>query len=140
MINVNPKLMYKFGKTNSEDVLERFDPDKHTQRAWRNIPLGRDYNIKVLWSMWVSKERAVKAEEWFKTRYPKRFFTLTPYNGITECRNWIKEESYMFTELLDKYYPKTPEYWREIATLRRDGNLEKYHDKVYFIMLTRKPK
>ena len=132
--------MYKFGKTNSEDVLERFDPSNHVQRAWRNIPLGRDYNVKVLWSMWVTKERAVKAEEWFKTKFPKKFFSLTPYNGITECRDWIKEESYMFTQLLDKYYPKTPEYWREIATLRRDGNLEKYHDKVYFIMLTRKNK
>jgi hypothetical protein len=140
MRDVNPKLMYKFGRTNSEDILERYDPEIHVQRGWRNIPLGRDYNVKVLWSMWVSKERAVKAEEWFKKTYPKRFFALAPYNGITECRNWSQEESYYFTSLLDKYYPKTPEYWREIATLRKEGNLQKYHDKVYFIMLTRKNK
>ncbi len=140
MINVNPQRMYKFGKTNSEDVLERYDPEIHVQRGWRNIPLGRDYDVKVLWSMWVSKERAIKAEEWFRTKYPKKFFSLSPYNGITECRDWTKEESYFFTQLLDKYYPKTPEYWREIATLRKEGNLERYHDKVYFIMLTRKHK
>lgn len=140
MINVNPKLMYKFGKTNSEDILERFDPENHVQRAWRNIPLGRDYNITPLWSMWVTKERAAKAEEWFKKNYPKKFFSLTPYNGITECRDWTQEESRYFTTLLNNYYPKTPEYWEEIARLRREGNLQSYHDKVYFIMLTRKNK
>lgn len=132
--------MYKFGKTNSEDVLERYDPEVHKQRSWRNIPLGRDYNIKVLWSMWVSKGRAIKAEEWFKNTFPKKFFTLTPYNGITECRDWIKEESYLFTELLNKHYPKTPEYWEEVAKLKREGTLKSTHDKVYFIMLTRKNK
>lgn len=130
--------MYKFGKTNSEDVLERYDPEKHTQRGWRNIPLGRDYNIKVLWSMWVTKERAILAENWFKRTHPKNFFTLTPYNGITECRNWSQEESYYFTTLLNKHYPKTPEYWEEIAKLRREGTLKKQYDKVYFIMLTKK--
>lgn len=140
MINTNPKLLYKFGKTNSEDVLERFDPDNHVQRAWRNIPLGRDYNVKVLWSMWISKERAVKAEEWFKTKFPRKFFSLTPYNGITECRDWIENESRFFMDILHKYYPKTPEYWSEVARLRKEGNLQKYHDKIYFIMLTRKTK
>ena len=140
MINVNPKLLYKFGKTNSEDVLERFDPDNHVQRAWRNIPLGRDYNVKVLWSMWISKERAVKAEEWFKTKFPRKFFSLTPYNGITECRDWTENESRFFTDILHKHYPKTPEYWSEVARLRKEGNLQKYHDKIYFIMLTRKTK
>lgn len=132
--------MYKFGKTNSEDVLERYDPEIHKQRGWRNIPLGRDYNIRVLWSMWVSKDRAIKAEKWFKNTFPKKFFMLTSYNGITECRDWIQEESYLFTELLDKYYPKTPEYWEEIAKLKREGTLKSTHDKVYFIMLTRKTK
>ena len=140
MINVNPKLLYKFGKTNSEDVLERYDPEKHKQRAWRNIPLGRDYNVKVLWSMWVPKERAVKAEQWFKYKHPKRFFSLTSYNGITECRDWSEEESRFFTSLLFKHYPKTPEYWEEIDKLKREGTLRSTHDKVYFIMLTRKTK
>lgn len=138
MINVNPYRMYKFGKTNSEDVLERYDPERHMQLGWRNIPLGKDYNVKVLWSMWVAKERAVKAEDWFKKTYPKKFFSLTPYNGITECRDWTESESRFFTSLLDKYYPKTPEYWTEIARLREEGTLKQYHDKVYFIMLTKK--
>ena len=140
MINVNPQRMYKFGKTNSEDVLERYDPEIHRQRGWRSIPLGRDYDVKVLWSMWVSKGRAIKAEEWFRKNYPKKFFSVCSYNGITECRDWSQEESYFFTSLLDKYYPKTPEYWEEVAKLRKEGTLKSTHDKVYFIMLTRKNK
>ena len=140
MFKINPQRMYKFGKTNSEDVLERYDPERHKQLSWRNIPLGRDYDIKVLWSMWVIKERADKAEKWFKRTYPKKFYSLALYNGITECRDWSQEESYFFTALLEKHYPKTPEYWREIDRLRKEGTLQQYHDKVYFIMLTRKNK
>lgn len=138
MFKVNPSRMYKFGKTNSEDVLERYDEAIHMQRNWRNIPLGRDYDIKVLWSMWVTKDRAIKAEQWFKEKYPKKFYSLSLYNGITECRNWSQEESYFFTSLLDKYFPKTPVYWKEIDKLRKEGTLQSTHDKVYFIMLTKK--
>ena len=130
--------MYKFGKTNSEDVLERYDINVHTERNWRNVPLGRDYDIRVLWSMWISKERAIKAEAWFKNTFPKKFYSLTSYNGITECRTFGQEESYYLTSLLDKHYPKTPEYWTEIAKLRDEGTLRSTHDKIYFIMLTKK--
>lgn len=138
MFKINPYRMYKFGRTNSEDVLERYDPIVHTNRGWRNIPLGKDYDIKVLWSMWIPKDRAVKAEQWFKENYPKEFYSLSLYNGITECRNWSQEESYYFTSLLDKYYPKTPEYWTEVARLREQDALKSTCDKIYFIMLNKK--
>ena len=140
MFKIDPYRMYKFGKTNSDDVLERYDPDVHTKRAWRNVPLGRDYDVMVLWSMWVTKERAVKAEDWFKRTYPKKFYSLSLYNGITECRNWSQEESYYFSTLLEKHYPKTSKYWQEIGKLKKEGTLKSTHDKVYFIMLTRKNK
>lgn len=138
MFKINPYRMYKFGKTNSEDVLERYDPEKHKKLAWRNIALGRDYDVRVLWSMWVPKERAIVAEAWFKRTHPKKFYSLTSYNGITECRNWSQEESYYFSSLLEKHYPKTPEYWEEVARLKKEGTLKSTHDKVYFIMLTKK--
>jgi len=138
MININPYRMYKFGKTNSEDVLERYDPEVHKSRRWRKIPLGRDYDIKVLWSMWIVKDRATKAEAWLRDTYPKQFYCLTPYNGITECRTWTVEESYFFTSLLNKHYPKTPKYWEEVSKLKQEGTLQTTHDKIYFIMLTKK--
>lgn len=130
--------MYKFGKTNSEDVLERYDPEVHKQRRWRNIPLGKDYTIRVLWSMWITKSRASKAEDWFKKKYPKRFYSATLYNGITECRDWTQEESYSFSNFLEINYPKAPEYWAEITKLKEEGTLKSTHDKIYFIMLTKK--
>ena len=138
MFKMNPYRMYKFGRTNSEDVMERYDPKIHKERNWRNIPLGRDYNIRVLWSLWIEKDRAERAEEWFKKKYPKKFYTLTLYNGITECRDWSQEESYYLTSLLDKHYPKTPEYWTEVDKLKKEGTLQSTHDKIYFIMLTKK--
>ena len=138
MFKIDPQRMYKFGRTNSEDVLERYSPAIHEQRRWRNIPLGKNYDIRVLWYMWIEKDRAVKAEKWFKDNYPKQFYSMTLYNGITECRNWNQEESYYFTSLLDKYYPKTPGYWAEVAKLKEKGTLKSTHDKIYFIMLTKK--
>ena len=130
--------MYKFGRTNSEDVLERYDPEVHRMRKWRNIPLGRDYSIRVLWSMWVTKDRAIRAEEWFKKKYPKKFYSATLYNGITECRDWTQDESYTLSNFLEINYPKTPGYWTEIAKLKEEGTLKSTHDKIYFIMLTKK--
>ena len=138
MFKIDPYFMYKFGRTNSEDIMERHNVKIHEQRNWRNIPLGRGYNIKPLWSMWIEKDRAIKADEWFKKTYPKKFYSMTLYNGITECRNWSQEESYSFTSLLDKYYPKTPGYWIKIAKLREQGTLRDTHDQIYFIMLTKK--
>jgi hypothetical protein len=122
----------------SEDVLERFDPTIHESRNWRGFPLGGDYNIKVLWSMWVPKERAILAENWFKRTYPKKFYCSIDYNGITECRNWTEEESRAFYNLLNTHYPKTKEYWTEVDKLKAEKKLGKTHEKIYYIMLTKK--
>ena len=133
-----PNKLYKFGQTSSEDVLERFDPMIHESRNWRGIPLGGDYDVRVLWSMWVSNERANHAEKWFKKTYPKHFFCEVDYNGITECRNWTELESRVFTGHLNANYPKTGKYWDEINGLKLEGKLGKEYKKLYFIMLTKK--
>jgi len=138
MNKVDPYRMYKFGKTTSEDILERFDEQTHYRLGWRATPLSRDYEIKPLWSMWLPKERAVLAENWFKRTYPKKFISQTDYNGITECRNWTEEESRAFYSFLNEKYPKTEQYWKEINQLKSEGKLGSSYEKVYYIMLVRK--
>jgi len=134
----SPQVMYKFGKTLSSDILERFSVEHHERLKWRGIPLGRDYNIKVIWSMWVLKERADKAEEWFKQKYPKKFYCGINYNGITECRTWATQEHIEFMNLLYSSYPATDQYKAEISRLKMRGDITKTHNKVYYIMLNKK--
>ena len=121
----SPEKLYKFGKTSSRDVLERYSVERHYERGWRGIPLTEDYNIKVLWSRWVTPEEAEAAEKWFKETYPKTFFTESKYNGITECRNWTSEQSYSFNkELRDRFPDRNPP---QEAT-----------QKIYYVMFTKK--
>jgi hypothetical protein len=138
MFKNSPKVLYKFGRTLSSDILERFSVEYHESLNWRGIPLGKDYNIKPIWSMWVTKERAVRAEEWFKKTYPKEFFCSYSYNGITECRNWTVEQHQEFTNFLYTTYPATEEYKAEIKRLKMRGNITQTHSKIYYIMLTKK--
>jgi hypothetical protein len=134
----SPQVLYKFGKTLSSDILERFSVEYHNRLNWRGVPLGQDYNIKPIWSRWVTKERAIKAEDWFKRTYTKEFFCSRPYNGITECRNWTVKQHQEFTEFLYKNYPATEEYEAEIRRLKRQGTITQTHSKIYYIMLTKK--
>lgn len=130
--------LYKFGRTNSEDILERFDSEVHFTRNWRNTPLSLDYDVKPLWSKWVTKEEAIEAEKWFETTYPKTFFADVKYNGIKECRDWKPKQSFAFFKELEKKYPKDGEYWLRIQELKENKLLRKTHDKIYFVMLTKK--
>ena len=88
MFKRSPEILCKFGKTMSSDILERYSIEQHEKFGWRGIPLGRDYKIKPIWSMWVTKERADRAEKWFKEKYTKGFYCTTKYNGITDCRDF----------------------------------------------------
>ena len=130
--------MYKFGKTNSIDVLERFDTDRHINFKWRGIPLSKDYEVGVLWSHWVTKAEAREAERWFKENYPKQFFCEEDYNGITECRDWEPKRSFAFTSELRKRFPVTKEYREAIDELFRNETILRTHEKIYFVMLTKK--
>jgi hypothetical protein len=122
---MSPKRLYKFGKTSFPDVLERYSVDLHLKEGWRGVPLAQDYNIKVLWSRWVTPAEAVEAEAWFKRTYPKTFSTGTTYNGITECRKWTPQQSYSFYDTLQKKFP-------------RDQISEGASHKIYYIILTLK--
>ena len=138
MFKSSPEILCKFGKTMSSDILERYDVDHHEKLGWKGIPLGRDYNIKPIWSMWVTKERADKAEKWFKDNYRKEFYCTTKYNGITECRDFTLEQYEEFRDFLYTKYPATKQYKAEILKLMMQGNITKTHVKIYFIMLTKK--
>jgi hypothetical protein len=78
MFKKSPEVLCKFGKTMSSDILERYSVEHHERLGWKGIPLGKDYNVKPVWSMWVTKERADRAEEWFKEKYAKEFFNFSP--------------------------------------------------------------
>lgn len=122
--------LYKFGKTSYSDVLDRFSEDIHNQHGWRAIPLSKDYDVKVLWSRWVTVQEAAEAEAWFAQTYPKTFFSEVQYNGISECRDWSVDESYGFKRTLDEKFPKDKEYLSEVRT--------DTHIKIYYVMLTKK--
>jgi hypothetical protein len=122
----------------SSDILERYSIEQHEKLGWKGVPLGRDYKIKPIWSMWVTKERADRAEKWFKERYAKEFYCSTKYNGITECRNFTLEQYIELRDLLYTKYPATKQYKAEILKLMMQGNITKTHVKIYYIMLTKK--
>lgn len=134
-----PDRLYKFGKTSASDITERFKEEVHESLGWRAIPLGRDYNARPLWSMWIPKEQAVEAERWFARTYPKAFYCETPYNGISECRDWKAEESYEFYSLLTKKFPRGKDYDMKIQDLERRRILKETHIKIYYVILTKKP-
>lgn len=134
-----PNRLYKFGKTSVLDITQRFKEEVHESLGWRAIPLGRDYTISPLWSMWVPRAKAVEAEKWFAQTYPKTFYCETSYNGISECRDWKPEDSYTFYSVLTKKFPRGKDYDLEIERLKRQGTLIETHVKIYYIMLTKKP-
>lgn len=133
-----PTRLYKFGRTSSEDIMERYNVDLHFERNWRNRPIALDYGIRPLWSIWVTKEEALEAERWFKDTYSKTFFCEIEYNGITECRDWTPQQSYAFMDVLNKKFPKDSSYWQRIEALRASSDLYGTNEKIYYIMLTKK--
>lgn len=138
MFKKSPEVLCKFGKTMSSDILERYSVEHHKRLGWKGIPLGKDYSVKPVWSMWVTKERADRAEEWFKEKYRKEFYCTTKYNGITECRDFTLEQYTELRDLLYTKYPATKQYKAEVLKLMMQGNITRTHVKIYFIMLTKK--
>lgn len=120
-----PEKMYKFGKTHFSDVLKRFELQQHLDNEWRATPLCQDYNVRVLWSKWVSAQEAKEAERWFKDNYPKTFMCEVDYNGITECRDWSSKQSYAFFKSLQEKFSK-------------NSTSTKAAYKIYYVMLTKK--
>ncbi len=124
----NPKVMYKFGYTDMGDANQRFSEATARIRNFRGVALGRDYDARTRWSIWVkTKEDALAFEEMFKSLLPpKNIWTDETYNGITECRALeSKEAEALITELKEKYkkseYSYSPGYY-----------------KVYFVMFVKK--
>lgn len=118
--------LYKFGYTQEPKAETRFTEAYHKQNNFRGICLGRDYNVKILWSAWVPKEKAIQLEKLFASKYPKTFWTDTEYNGITECR--------VFTE---RQYKENLRLWYTLYPSRSTKRAEGFQH-VYFAEFTRK--
>jgi len=71
---------YKFGVTKENQVENRFDPYFQNSRFYNDRYKYLEFDVRVLFSMYCSKEDAYKIENEFKTRYPKNF-SLENYLG-----------------------------------------------------------
>jgi hypothetical protein len=118
--------LYKFGYTHEVKAETRFTEQYHKQNNFRGVSLGRDYNVKILWSAWVPEARAIELERLFANLNPKEFWTDTEYNGITECRVFSEKRYRENIKLWYKLYPSR-------STKRAEGL-----QHVYFAELTRK--
>lgn len=122
----NPKIMYKFGQTMEDDVAQRFTAEYAKQHDFRTdcVLLSRDYDIRVLWSAYVTPQEADEYEKEFKDKYPKNVLTYVKYNGINECRSFTYPQSKEITDALRQRYPQ--------------GNKKPGSVKIYFIMAKKK--
>lgn len=121
-----PVKMYKFGYTREAKAETRFSEYYHKENNFRGVCLGRDYNVKILWSAWATKDKALELEELFASRYQKDFWIDTDYNGITECRVFSEKE---YRENLKFWYGMYPP-----RSTKRAENLQ----HIYFAEFTRK--
>jgi len=119
MVN-NPRIMYKFGQTEADDILERFTPEYAKKYNFdpTKVLLCEDFVLTPIWSTYVTREQANEAESSFKEKYPKNVLTYKKYNGITECRYFTYDQSVAIVENLSATFPyqeKQPEmikiYW-----------------------------
>jgi hypothetical protein len=98
----------------SSDILERYSVEHHERLGWKGIPLGKDYNVKPVWSMWVTKERADRAEEWFKEKYAKEWLDFVKDFVITdEVENYqvlYNEEADQIKRLADYMLTSVPDH------------------------------
>lgn len=120
--------MYKFGYTDMGDANQRFSEATARIRNFRGTPLGRDYDARTRWSIWVeSKERAEEFEAMFKELLPaKNLWTDETYNGITECRVLRSSEADTLIEELKNKYKKV------------NYSYQPGYYKVYFVMFIKK--
>ena len=124
----NPKVMYKFGYTDMGDANQRFSEATSRIRRFAGVPLGRDYEPRTRWSIWVqTKDDAEKFEDMFKEMLPpKNIWTDITYNGITECRGLESKEANSIIDHLKAKFPKV-EY-----------SYNPGYYKVYFVMFVKK--
>lgn len=124
----NPKVMYKFGYTNLGDANQRFSEETARIRGYKGTPLGRDYEARTRWSIWVeSVEEAQRFEDMFKELLPpKNLWTDETYNGITECRSLPSPQA---NEIIDHLKVKFP---------KSEYSYKPGYYKVYFVMFVKK--
>lgn len=130
------KSIYKFGRTSYGDILERFNAARHRQLEWRGEPLSSRFDVKPLWSKWVTVEEAKAAEQWFSDRYPVNVFIGSEFNGHSECRQWTREELDSFWKILNKEHPKNSTYWKSAGSVEFTNTGE--YEKLYLVKLINK--
>jgi hypothetical protein len=130
----NPPVMYKLGYTTTTDAEIRFSEKYHNDNNFKFTCLGRDYNVRCVWSGWFTQAQADGLEaEWAK--FPKNIYTDIQYNGITECRYYDHNE---YRTILNKYrlsYP-TSEYSFKVSKAKHRYNTRLV--KAYLMEFTKK--
>ena len=95
-------VLYKFGVTNSKDIMDRFD-FKYPERVGY-----KDFNIRPLFSVYVNDEKAIELEKYFLGRYPRvnvsgilgTYYDTDNLTGVSEIRQLDDSEyKYVLKEL-----------------------------------------
>jgi len=121
----NPPVISKFGITNKFKVEDRF----------KDHPLLEQYDLKVIFSGWFSKEEAYEIENEFLQRYPKIKYNFT-VNGFDKI-DGHSEMRYIDEAIVNKIK-------KELYDLRGDNTFSSIKEqkqfavKLYFIQFVRK--
>jgi len=121
----NPPVISKFGITTKFKVEDRF----------KDHPLLEQYDLKVIFSGWFSKEEAYEIENEFLQRYPKIKYNFT-VNGFDKI-DGHSEMRYIDEAIVNKIK-------KELYDLRGDNTFSSIKEqkqfavKLYFIQFVRK--
>ena len=97
-------VLYKFGVTNSKDIMDRFD-FKYPERIGY-----KDFSIRPLFSEYVNDENAIKLEKYYLGQFPRidinsildTKYTTDTLTGISEIRQLSEQEYKMVIKDLYK--------------------------------------
>ena len=125
MVIKNPPVISKFGITTEFNIKDRF----------KDHPLLEQYDLKVIFSGWFTKEEANDIENEFLQRYPRIKYDFT-VDGIDEI-NGHSEVRYIDEAIVNKIR-------KELYDLRGDNTFKSIKErkqfavKLYFVQFVRK--
>lgn len=114
----NPKTFYKFGVTPDWDVMDRFKD------------LHNTYDVKVLFSVIMPRDKAIQHEQNILDKYQKNVYITEKIKGVTEIRDFdVPTKNGIIREL----YALKAKWIKEIEKYSKYEKL-----KFYFVEITKK--
>jgi len=98
MIEINPKVFYKFGVTSKYNVQDRFKD------------IENDYDVTVLFSHYLPENKAIQQEQNYLDRFKKGMWLDDKIKGVTETRYFDEETKKL---VLRELYKKRSEWIKD---------------------------